>query len=436
METNPHTPLASFIDLMMDAVFAVDTDSRIVFVSAACERIFGYTPQELVGRHMLDLVAPQDRDSTRQSAQDVMGGQPQLHFENRYVHKDGRLIDIMWSARWSPADQLRIGVARDITERKQAEARQAALYAISEAAQAAEDLPALLRRIHDILGRLLPAENFSVALHDPATGQLSFPYRADQREQGATPPQPAAGTLCARVIESGQPLLLEAADDAPAEWQCWLGVPLKSANGTIGTLVLKSYPGGARYGERDRELLQFVSTQIATAIERQRMQARLLHMAQYDWLTDLPNRGLLHDRLKTALARARRERSRLALLYLDLDKFKQINDRLGHAAGDRLLRETARRLRQSVRASDTVARLGGDEFVVLLENLQTPADAALLADKLRTAVAQPLEIDGEILRVLPSIGIATCPEHGTDEEQLLRHADQAMYAQKKARLAA
>ena len=141
METKTYTPLASFIDLLVDAVCVVDVDSRIVFVSAACERIFGYTQQEMVGKRMFELVAPEDRERTMQSAREVTSGQPQLNFENRYIRKDGQVVHIMWSTRWSQADQLRIGVARDITERKQAEAMQAALYAISEAAHAAEDLP-------------------------------------------------------------------------------------------------------------------------------------------------------------------------------------------------------------------------------------------------------------------------------------------------------
>src|SRR3546814_6699257 len=105
---------------------------------------------------------------------------------------------------------------------------------------------------------------------------------------------------------------------------CWLVVPLKSNSGTIGVLVVKSYPGSAGYTENDQELLQFVSTQIATVIERQQMQIRLQHMAQYDQLTGLPNRGFLYDRLKVALAAARRKQKRLSLFYIDLDKFKQI----------------------------------------------------------------------------------------------------------------
>lgn len=441
METKTYTPLASFMDLLVDAVCVVDTDSRVVFVSAACERIFGYTPSEMVGKRMFDLVAPEDRERTMQSARAVAPGRPQLNFENRYIRKDGQVVHIMWSTRWSEADQLRIGVARDITERKQAEAMQAALYAISEAAHATEDLLALFQRIHQIIGELLSAANFSVALYDEEKDQLSFPYLVDQYHRTPAPPQPAAGTLCAEIIRTGLPLLLtlEAIAVLPAELRatidsdalCWLGVPLKSHKGTIGVLVVKSYLGGVRYSEKDKELLQFVSTQVATAIERQQMYARLQHMAQYDQLTNLPNRGFLYDRLKIALARARREQGRLAVLYLDLDKFKQVNDRFGHAVGDLLLQEIANRLKQCVRKSDTVARLGGDEFVVLLESLQQPQYAALVAEKIRGALQPPVAIDGRSLSVLPSIGIALYPEQGDDAQALLKHADEAMYYAKK-----
>lgn len=442
MGPKTYTPLASFIDLLIDAVFAVDADAHIVFASAACERIFGYTPQEMIGKNMFDMMVPEDRDLTRESVVDVMAGRPQLHFENRYIRKDGQVVHIMWSARWSPAEQLRIGVARDVTERKRAESMQAALYAISEAAYAAEDLLALFKRIHQIVGTLLQADNFSVALYDDETDQLSFPYHVDEYERTSKPSRSVAGTLCAEIIRTGQPLLLtsEAAAARLAELQvsvganlpfCWLGVPLKSHKGTIGVLIVKSYPGGVYYSDEDQDLLQFVSTQIATVIERQQMQVRLQRMAQYDQLTDLPNRGLLYDRLKVALLAAQREQGRLSLLYLDLDKFKQVNDTLGHGVGDLLLQEVAKRLKRCVRESDTVARVGGDEFVVLLECVVLPEHAALVAEKIHKALSRSFTIDGHNLTIVPSIGIALYPEHGDGEQQLLDHADKAMYFAKK-----
>ncbi|RBA23599.1 PAS domain S-box-containing protein/diguanylate cyclase (GGDEF)-like protein [Herminiimonas fonticola] len=440
MEMTSHAPLASFIDLLMDAVFAVNADGCVVFASASCERIFGYTPQEMVGKTMFDMIVEEDRERTRQSARDVMLGYPQFHFENRYIRKDGQIVHIMWATRWSPADQLRIGVARDITGLKRAESMQAVLYLISEAAYAAEDLIALFKRIHQIVGTLLPADNFSVTLYDEEKDQLSFPYRIDEVEQTSDVSKPAAGTLCAEIIRSGQPLLLtpetmaarleELQVTAEQNLLCWLGVPLKSHKGMIGVLMVKTYVGGACYSEKDQELLQFVSTQIAIAIERQQMQSGLLHMAQYDQLTALPNRGFLYDRLKVALATARREQGRLSVLYLDLDKFKQVNDTLGHDIGDLLLQEVAKRLKQCMRESDTVARIGGDEFVVLLPSISLPEQAELVAEKVRHALNSPFNINGHYLNIRSSIGIALYPEHGDNEQQLLKHADNAMYLAK------
>jgi diguanylate cyclase (GGDEF)-like protein/PAS domain S-box-containing protein len=440
MQLTPDTPLTSFIDLLMDAVFAVDINARVVFASASCERIFGYTPQELVGKNMFDMMHPEDRERTRHSVVDVMSGNPQLHFENRYIRKDGQVVHIMWSARWSPADQLRIGVARDITERKQAESLQAALYAISEAAHGAEDLLKLFQRIHQIVGTLLPVDNFSVTLYDHESGLLSFPYHVDEYQQTPEPFKLIPGSLCAEIIESGLPLLLtpDAVASRLSELQgsagtnplCWLGVPLKSQKDTIGVLVVKSYPGGVCYSEKDQELLQFVSTQIATVIERQQMQVRLRYLAQHDQLTALPNRGFLGDRLKLALSAAQREQGRFSLLYIDLDKFKQVNDTLGHGAGDLLLQGVAERLRSCVRESDTVARVGGDEFVVLLQNTSQPEHAAQVREKIRNALNDPFILYGQSLTIVPSIGIALYPEHGDNEQQLFEHADRAMYQAK------
>jgi diguanylate cyclase (GGDEF)-like protein len=154
-------------------------------------------------------------------------------------------------------------------------------------------------------------------------------------------------------------------------------------------------------------------------------------MAQYDQLTQLPNRELLRDRLKAALASAREQSGHMALLYVDLDRFKQVNDTFGHAVGDMLLQTVANRLKGCVRETDTVARIGGDEFVVLLHSVQVSEDADGVAEKIRQVLVQPMRLDGHNLHIEPSIGVARYPEHGSEEQQLFRHADQAMYAAKR-----
>lgn len=416
---------ASVVDLLLDAICVVDAHGHFVFASAACESIFGYTPEEMIGKRMIDMVHPEDREMTLQAAQRIMSGQTHLHFENRYLRKDGQVAHIMWSARWSDSDRLRIAVARDVTARKRSELLQAATYAISEAAHAAGDLVTLFGKIHQIINSLFPSPNFTVALIDSKTRSLEFPYSVDARLTEKSPDIAALDVFCQEVIRSEQILLLN------QDLKCWLGVPLKSQNGIIGALILKSHAGEAAYGDKDRDLLQYISTQIATAIERVQLFTRLQYLAQYDELTDLPNRGLLQDRLKTAITRAHRERRFLSVLYLDLDKFKQVNDTLGHALGDQLLRAFAHRLRNCVRQSDTVARVGGDEFVLLLESEHLPDTGLSAIHKIRDAFDDPFLVNGHTIRIKPSIGVAHYPEHGVDVHELLRYADSAMYIAKK-----
>ena len=163
---------------------------------------------------------------------------------------------------------------------------------------------------------------------------------------------------------------------------------------------------------------------------RRTTEARIAHLAQYDSLTDLPNRSLFGDRLHQAIALARRNQERLAMLYLDLDHFKPINDNHGHAVGDLLLQEAARRMQAAVRASDTVGRIGGDEFVVLLPRVEAVVDAERVAEKIRLALEAPFMVGELRLCVSVSIGIAVFPEHGGDELELAKNADLAMYRAK------
>jgi diguanylate cyclase (GGDEF)-like protein/PAS domain S-box-containing protein len=164
--------------------------------------------------------------------------------------------------------------------------------------------------------------------------------------------------------------------------------------------------------------------------ERKRAEERVRHLAHHDALTNLPNRALLLDRLRQALREARRDRGRIAVLMLDLDHFKAINDTLGHPIGDRFLCAVADRLRTAVRESDTLARFGGDEFTLVQTRLHQPGGAGVLAAKILASVAQPFLIDGRELRTTTSIGIAVSPEQGTEPEPLIEHADVALYRAK------
>lgn len=161
------------------------------------------------------------------------------------------------------------------------------------------------------------------------------------------------------------------------------------------------------------------------------MSARMSHLAQHDFLTQLPNRLLLGDRLSQAMSAARRHERPLAVLYVDVDHFKQVNDSYGHAVGDQLLQSLAGRLRRCVRESDTISRHGGDEFVVLLSELNCMADAALNAERIMAALESPFHIAGQTLHATVSIGIGVYPDDGTEAESLLRSADLALLRAKE-----
>jgi len=165
--------------------------------------------------------------------------------------------------------------------------------------------------------------------------------------------------------------------------------------------------------------------------DRKVAEARIQYLAYYDALTGLPNRTLLQDRLAKTLAGARRQKDKVALLFLDLDGFKNINDSLGHSVGDLLLQEVAERLKTWGREQDTVARLGGDEFLIMLTNARDVPDAAVAAERLMDAMTAEFVVQGHLLKVSCSIGISIFPEHGTDCETLIKNADAAMYNAKE-----
>jgi diguanylate cyclase (GGDEF)-like protein/PAS domain S-box-containing protein len=170
---------------------------------------------------------------------------------------------------------------------------------------------------------------------------------------------------------------------------------------------------------------------LSDVTDQKRAEDTIRYMAYHDMLTKLPNRTLFMERLELELARARRNASILGLMLLDLDRFKEINDSLGHSIGDELLKALAQRLTGLLRATDTVARLGGDEFLFLLPDIHAREDAGVIADKLLTALAAPLQVDNHELRVTGSIGVAVYPEDGRTQDELVKNADRAMYRAKE-----
>ncbi|QYJ80528.1 sensor domain-containing diguanylate cyclase [Shewanella acanthi] len=440
MKSERYTYLSHVVDLLLDAICVVDPEGHFEYVSPGAERIFGYSPEEMLGMQMLDLVYPDDREATKAVVKNIMAGRSQVDFENRYIRKDGSLVDVLWSAKWSKESQQRIAVVRDITKRKDTERRQAALYEISEAVHVTEDLLALYRRIHQIIAKLLPAANFAIAIYDQVLDQFSFPYRMFAVK---TSPSQAENIehFAGQIIHSGEAQLACPLNNSTERCQTgglcslemsWLGIPLKLQKGVIGAIILQSTSSDFSYSCKDCELLEFVSTQIAFAIERRQMLSRLEHIALYDQLTHLPNRELFCDRIHKALSRANRDSSYFSLLYLDLDKFKWVNDTFGHSAGDLLLQQTAQRILSCVRDVDTVARFGGDEFVILLERVDSAQNTLIAAQKIQQALNIPFELGEAQVSIFPSIGIALYPEHGKDEWQLLSCADAAMYKAKKS----
>ena len=162
------------------------------------------------------------------------------------------------------------------------------------------------------------------------------------------------------------------------------------------------------------------------------MEEQVEHMAYHDPLTGMPNRLLLLERLDQAIAIAKRERTNLAMLFIDLDKFKPVNDLYGHNVGDLLLKVVAQRIRDCLRESDTTARIGGDEFIGLLPGIKAESSVLKVAEKIRRALNQPFEIEEHTLKIASSTGVAIYPDHAEDGRQLLKRADIAMYYAKSA----
>jgi len=270
----------------LDVICSIDAEGRFTFVSSACIKIWGYLPEELVGRRYIDLVAPEDVAKTTEAAQSIMSGCETTNFENRYRHKNGSFVTVLWAAHWSEQERLMFCVAHDETERSRIKNEAAVISKIKESVGATSNLNELLGAVHKSVEKILYAENFFVALYDEKTEMLGAEFFVDKYIR-ASQPQKLGKDLTSYVFRSGRPALLtaEAVQELIAKGDVrlsgvpppavWLGIPLKTTTRTIGILVVQHYKNAAAYTRSDLELLAAVGDQVALAVERNRSEEAL-----------------------------------------------------------------------------------------------------------------------------------------------------------------
>jgi diguanylate cyclase (GGDEF)-like protein len=340
------------------------------------------------------------------------------------------------------------GVGRDITARKEAEEKvriqalqQRQIAEFGRQALADTNLGAVLERAVKLAASMLEVEYANVLQLDAEGTELTCQAVAGwpaewvgQREVPVTP-----GGHMEHILSLREPLVVE---DYHVETRfppsrllefgvrSSIQVPIFGSTGTFGVLTVHSV-APRRFAENEVGFLQSVASVLAVAIERKSAEERLAYLAQFDSLTGLPNRHLFHDRLMHTMTQATRSRRPMALLFIDLDRFKLVNDTQGHRAGDMLLKQAAERLIGCVRASDTVGRFGGDEFGAIVSDLVKPGDASVVAEKVIDALARPFELDGHETFISASVGITLFPGDGADASALIMNADAAMYRAKE-----
>ncbi len=401
----------TLIERMHEGMAQLDNDSVFQFVNDRFCRMVGYSREELLGRRAgeLLLTSESDRDLLSLKAaqrQDGISDQYQI----RMQRKDG--VEIWVEISGAPVCDAggkvigSVGIHNDVTERR----------ATAEALRESESRYRLMaENSTDLISRLSargtilyasPAMQ-SLLLIDPAevTGHSIFDL--------VEPIDHEVVRLATRTLARRGAITFSYRVKRRDGKEIWFETTCRGIKDPV-----------------TRKLTEIVTVSRDVS-ERKRVEEHVEFQAYHDELTSLPNRTLFRDRLTIALAQARRMRCHLAVMFIDLDSFKVVNDTLGHSLGDELLKSLAGRLGSIIRAEDTIARMGGDEFTVVASNLNSIDDASLVAQKLLDTIAQPIQVEGNELFVTSSIGIAIYPEDGETVEALLKNADNAMYRAKE-----
>jgi diguanylate cyclase (GGDEF)-like protein/PAS domain S-box-containing protein len=394
------------IETAIDGFWMTDLAGRLLEVNQAYADISGYSVDELVGMHISQLEANEKPEDTRQHIANILE-HGHDRFETRHRRKDGRIVDIEVSVKYMVENERLFVFCRDISRRKLDEqALQVAAVAFeTQDAILITDADANIIRVNRSFERITGYRAAEVIGHNPS---MMSSGRHDKQFYGE---------MWQRLKEEG----------------AWAGeIWDKRKNGQV-------YPRWVTITavRNDRNEVSHYVGVFADITERKRAEEEIRNLAFYDVLTGLPNRRLLLERLRAALTASARRRNYGALLFLDMDKFKAINDTLGHDSGDLMLVEVANRIKSCVREMDTVARLGGDEFVVLIEDAgggeqDAGRKVATVAEKIRESLARPYLLKEQEYLSSPSIGVTLYHGNGESVADLLRQADLAMYQVKKS----
>ncbi len=428
-----------------DAMLILDDDRRLVDANPAAARLLERPREELLTLRLEDLV-PEASSAALLPAWAAFLDATQGRGEGDLQRPDGVCVPVEFTAAAHFLPVRHIVVMRDISERRAAEsererrvAQQAAVAEIGALALRADGLDALLMAATERVAATLGAE--TAAILELRVSEHTFVVRAESGagRSRAGEVVPDGSQALYTVGQSGPVIVGDYETESRFERPVALGE--RGIRSAISVLipgdqhpfgVLGTASGAPRaFDAVDASFLTAVAHTLAAAVRRNRSEDEMRHRALHDPLTGLPNRTLFFEHLTLALARTERLGTHLAVLFLDVDRFKALNDTLGHEAGDRLLTQIGGRIARTMRPSDTVARLGGDEFVVLCEDLEGETEAAALVTHLVAAFASPFESEGERHALNASVGVALSDANHRGGEALLRDADIAMYRSKE-----
>jgi len=454
----------SVIAVMAEGIVLRDARGRIVSCNASAERILGRTLDQMKGDRLFDPAWVAFRedgaplpDDERPAELAVRTGQMQSNVVVGFRRRAGRMLWLSMNAQslYETSKTVPSGIVTtftDITERRQSERRQVMEHAITgvlaSAETLAEAIPNIIQTICGTMrwqcGARWAWDKQAMLLRYSEAWGTDIPAIQEfiaASANGTIEPDEAKKGLVRRTFRSGQPHWV--ADIAQVDGLVKRAGIVRKA-GLHGSFAFALVHGTEVLGVMEffhtevrppDEMLiasaASIGSQIGQYMVRKEAEERARHLAHYDELTGIPNRAMFNLRLSHALAQAKRSEKPLAVLFIDLDRFKNINDTLGHEAGDLVLKTITARLLGCLRESDTVARLGGDEFVVLIEESIRPIDIAGIAEKILAAVAQPIRLEGQEFHVTASIGISTYPDDCEDLQGLMKYADISMYRAKE-----